>query len=169
MHLIIDGYNLLHVNRSMTSLTPLELQQERDRLIDELSVYRHRKPADITVVFDGWQGGWVTEQTEKRRGIEIVFSRLGEKADEVIKRRIREQGRRLGSYQLGPGAFEIRRAVVGLGDFLSAIQGKDGGRSLSSWRGKDDDEGEEGIGKRKGPSRTLSKREKRARAALKKL
>ena len=47
---------------------------------------------EITVVFDGWQGGWSTEKRERKKGIELVFSKLGEKADEVIKRLAREKG-----------------------------------------------------------------------------
>jgi uncharacterized protein len=169
MHLIIDGYNLLHVNRSMASLTPLELQQERDRLIGELSTYRNQKASDITVVFDGWQGGWVTEKTEKRRGIEIVFSKLGEKADEVIKRRIRERG--TGSVLISSDRELLRYAERLSVSAISSEQFRERMESAAfrPEKGRDDNEEEEGTGKRKGPSRTLSKREKRARAALKKL
>jgi predicted RNA-binding protein with PIN domain len=46
----------------------------------------------MTVVFDGWLGGWATEKKEVKRGIEVIYSKLGEKADEVIKRLVREKG-----------------------------------------------------------------------------
>ena len=69
MHLIIDGYNLLHVIRSPVQLNPIQLQWERERLIDQLSSYRQTKPCEITVVFDGWQGDWTTEKREKKRGL----------------------------------------------------------------------------------------------------
>ena len=87
MHLVIDGYNLLHVSRSLIHLNPVQLQWERERLIDQLSAYQKLKPCRITVVFDGWQGGWATEKWESQKGIELIYSKLGEKADEVIKRR----------------------------------------------------------------------------------
>jgi len=45
MHLIIDGYNLLHVGRLPIALSAGDLQRERDRLIDELSSYRQARPA----------------------------------------------------------------------------------------------------------------------------
>ena len=92
MHLIIDGYNLLHVGRSLIHSDPMGLERERDRLIDQLSVYRRQKPCEVTVVFDGWQGGWVTEKRERKKGIDLIFSKLGEKADEVIKRMVTEKG-----------------------------------------------------------------------------
>src|SRR4030067_2200037 len=92
MHLIIDGYNLLYVCQSLSTLSSIELQWERDRLIDQLSAYRQVKPYEITIVFDGWQGGWKTEKKERKKGIELIFSKLGEKADEVIKRLVKEKG-----------------------------------------------------------------------------
>jgi predicted RNA-binding protein with PIN domain len=61
MHLIIDGYNLLHVGRLLTQLSSIELQRERDRLIVQLSSYRELKGCEITVVFDGGQAGGCTE------------------------------------------------------------------------------------------------------------
>ena len=67
MHLIIDGYNLLHVNRSLINLNSVQLQWERERLIDRLSTYQKLKPRGITVVFDGWQEGWSTETREKKK------------------------------------------------------------------------------------------------------
>ena len=40
----------------------------------------------ITVVFDGWEGGSPLEERDLAGGVAIIYSRLGEKADEVIKR-----------------------------------------------------------------------------------
>jgi uncharacterized protein len=168
MHLLIDGYNLLFLKKSFNSLSALELELARNRLIESLSVYRHRKPCAITVVFDGWQGGWTTERTELRRGIEVVFSKLGEKADEVIKRRLRERGAGLAlvssDRELMKFADRFSASAISSDRFMEKVESE----PFHSESGKD--EGEEEItGKRKGPSRRLSKKEKRARAALKKL
>jgi predicted RNA-binding protein with PIN domain len=76
MHLIIDGYNLLHVSHSLIHLDSIQLQRERDRLIDQLSAYQRLKPCEVTVVFDGWRGGWTTEKREKKKGVGLVFSKL---------------------------------------------------------------------------------------------
>ena len=69
MNLIIDGYNLLHILSPRLSLSAAQLQQERNQLIDRLSEYGRQKGLEITVVFDGWQGGWITEERERKRGI----------------------------------------------------------------------------------------------------
>lgn len=169
MHLIIDGYNLLHVNRSLIRLNSTQLQWERDRLIDQLSAYQKLKPCGITVVFDGWQGGWSTEKRERKGGIEIIFSRLEEKADEVIKRLAKEKG---------SGAIVITsdRDVARFAERMavSVISSEQFREKLEVSANKfedifeEEEEEEKGI-KKKGLSRRLSKKEKRARAALKKL
>ena len=169
MHLIIDGYNLLHVNRSLIRLNSTQLQWERNRLIDQLSAYQKLKPCGITIVFDGWQGGWRTEKRERRGGIEIIFSRLDEKADEVIKRLAKEKG---------SGAIVITsdRDVARFAERMavSVISSEQFREKLEVSTNKfedifeEEEEEEKGI-KKKGLSKRLSKKEKRARAALKKL
>jgi predicted RNA-binding protein with PIN domain len=169
MHLIIDGYNLLHVGRLLTQLNSIELQRERDRLIDQLSSYRQLKGCEIIVVFDGWQGGWDTEKRERKQGIELVFSKLGEKADEVIKRLAKEKGTGAvvvtSDREVSRYAERISIPVISSDQFKERIE-------ISAVRiGKDVElDEEEGWGlRRKGPSRRLSKKERRTRAALKKL
>lgn len=86
MHLIIDGYNLLGVVSASRS------EQARESLLQDLAAYRHRKGHPITVVFDGWQQGHPLEQREHRAGVQVWYSRRGEKADQVIQRLAREYG-----------------------------------------------------------------------------
>jgi uncharacterized protein len=169
MYLIIDGYNLLHVGRLPMALSANDLQRERDRLIDRLSAYRKTKPCEITLVFDGWQGGWATEKKERNKGIDVIFSRLGEKADEVIKRLVKEKGpgrivitsdRDIARYAEKMGA-----AVIPSDQFRDRMQMSN--VTIEKATGEDEDE-PTGM-KKKGPSRRLSKKEKRAKAALKKI
>jgi predicted RNA-binding protein with PIN domain len=51
-----------------------------------LAQYGKTKGHDITVVFDGWKSGGLREESFVVGGIRVVYSRLGEKADSVIKR-----------------------------------------------------------------------------------
>jgi len=167
MHLIIDGYNLLHVSRSLIHLNAIQLQWERDRLIDQLSAYQKLKPCGITVIFDGWQGGWNTEKRERKKGIELIYSKLGEKADEVIKRLVKGEGSRAivitSDRDVSRFAERMEVAVIPSEQFREKLE-----RGPSDKCEENPEEEEEGI-KKKGPSRRLSKREKRARAASKKL
>jgi predicted RNA-binding protein with PIN domain len=169
MHLIIDGYNLLHAGRFFVPLTPDALQRSRDRLLDQLLSYRKTRYCDITVVFDGWQGGWATEKKERRKGIELIFSRLGEKADEVIKRLVRDKGSGavVVTSDREVARYAERRdvAVIPSDRFRERIESS----SLGVEKKGSFDEEERREFKKKGPSRMLSKKEKKLRAALKKL
>ncbi len=167
MHLVIDGYNLLHVGRSPKSLADLDV--ERKRLISLLAAYRRQRLCEITVVFDGWQTGWVTEQREKERGIDLVFSKRGEKADEVIKRMVSQRGAGVvvvtSDREISRFAERMSVSVIPSEQFLAKIEQA----SLQPrTEGSREDE-REGGGRKKGPSRRLSKKERRRRAALRKL
>jgi predicted RNA-binding protein with PIN domain len=87
-HLIIDGYNLL----GGSGIRSGHSESAREMLLHELTAYRHRKHHSITVVFDGWQQGRSTEQREHRAGVQVIFSKRGERADQVIQRLAREYG-----------------------------------------------------------------------------
>ena len=168
MHLIIDGYNLLHADRTLVPLNQIQLQRERDRLVDQLSAYRSLRQMEITVVFDGWQGGWSTEKRERKKGIELVFSKLGEKADEVIKRLAREKGAGAtvvtSDREISRYAERVAVAVIASDQFKEKM-----GSALMKGEQNLQDEEERNGEKKKGPSRMLSKKEKRMRSALKKL
>jgi uncharacterized protein len=169
MHLFIDGYNLLHAGRLPTALTAEDLGRERDRLIDQLSRYRQTRPCEITVVFDGWQGGWAAEKKERKKGIEMIFSMLGEKADEVIKRFLREKGAGAvvitSDRDISRYAERMNAAVIPSDQFKRRIEMP----ALTMDKGFEEDHDEGKGAKTKGPSRRLSKKERRTRAALKKL
>jgi predicted RNA-binding protein with PIN domain len=120
------------------------------------------------VVFDGWQGGWSTEKIDKKKGIEIIYSRLGEKADEVIKRLIKEKGSEAivitSDREVSRFAERMAATVISSEQFQKKIE-----RSTVNEEEIFEEEKEERYFKRKGPSKRLSKKEIRTRAALKKL
>jgi predicted RNA-binding protein with PIN domain len=62
------------------------MEKARDGFVDLLIYYKKIKAHDITVVFDGYKNGAVTEHIAVRGGVKIIYSRLGERADDVIKR-----------------------------------------------------------------------------------
>jgi uncharacterized protein len=171
MHLIIDGYNLLYAGRSPIGITSTDLQRERDRLIHQLSRYRQMKPCEVTVVFDGWQGGWGSEKRERVKGMELIFSKLGEKADEVIKRLVREKGSAAvvvtSDRDIAKYAERRAAAVVPSYQFRERLELSTDLRPKSE-KGNEE-EASASEGKRKGPARRLSKKERRRQSALKKL
>ncbi len=92
LNLIIDGYNLIRQSPYLQEIDARELEAGREALLASLALYRQSRPGHkITVVFDGWdQGGW-KESRDRRAGMTIIYSRRGEKADEVIKRLLEKE------------------------------------------------------------------------------
>jgi len=166
MHLIIDGYNLIHAGLFQADMADLEL--DRRRLIDYLSAYQRQKSCRITIVFDGWKEGWLTEQKERQKGIDLVFSKRGEKADEVIKRMVREKGAGVvvvtSDREISRFAERMSVPVIPSEQFLVRAE-----RAASMPEKEKAFEDKEEGQRKKGPSKRLSKKVRRARMALKKL
>ena len=94
MHLIVDGYNLIRQSLQLQLLDAVDLQAGREGLLELLGHYRRRSRHQVTVVFDGWQQGDCHEGRDRQHGILIIYSRRGERADEVIKRLLRQERER---------------------------------------------------------------------------
>lgn len=92
MHLIIDGYNLLAAVERSGGNANRQSETAREALLRDLAAYRQRKGHALTVVFDGWQQGQPIEGREHRAGVQVIYSRRGERADQVIQRLARDYG-----------------------------------------------------------------------------
>jgi len=88
MSIIIDGYNLIGSEKGLRG----NLERQREQLIRDLQLYQDTKDHEIILVFDGWRSGWMYEVDEQRGGITVVYSKRGEKADDVIRRLSEEMG-----------------------------------------------------------------------------
>ncbi|MCL0033520.1 NYN domain-containing protein [Thermodesulfovibrionales bacterium] len=78
INIIIDGYNVIGVFHR-------DIKKAREDFIDMLVQYRSLKTHNITVVFDGHKNGDGVEHVTVRGGVKIIYSRLRERADDVIK------------------------------------------------------------------------------------
>jgi hypothetical protein len=90
--LIIDGYNLIKSTYLVDPEKISNLESSRKFLIEKLAVYKKIKCFPITVVFDGGGKGDLQESKEDIKGVRIIFSRQGEKADSVIERITSDRG-----------------------------------------------------------------------------
>lgn len=175
MHIIIDGYNLIRQSEALRRFERFGLEAGRRELLRLLSRYRKSRGHRITVVFDGWMSGPPDEERERAGSITVVYSKRGEKADEVIKRMVSRMEEetvvvtsdrdladsvsRRGSAAIPASAFESR---------LSSAEAKP--------REDGDAEDEERTGgetsrgtKKKGPSRRMSKKKKIFLSRVKKM
>jgi predicted RNA-binding protein with PIN domain len=104
-----------------------------------------------------------------RKGVEIIFSKVGEKADEVIKRLAKERGSGVtvitSDRDISKYAERMALAVIPSDQFSEKMESA----SVKTEETLKNGEGEARGQKKKGPSRRLSKKEKRKLATLKKL
>jgi predicted RNA-binding protein with PIN domain len=137
-------------------------------LIDSLIEYRRRKGHDITLVFDGWKTGEGKENCMVTGGIKVIYSKIGENADSVIKRIISADRREwiviTGDRDISHHAWAVGSIPVSTEDFLKAVERKE----LSDPPYEEYDR--EYISPvRKGNPRKQSKKEKAIMRVLKKL
>jgi uncharacterized protein len=86
MLILIDGYNLIKQSDALRRYEHKSLEAGRNALITKLVEYEKKKAHEITVVFDGWKSGSADEGRDREGKINIIYSRYGERADDVIKR-----------------------------------------------------------------------------------
>ena len=163
MDLIVDGYNLIGSDQGLEGA----LEHKRNRLVQQLSQYQKIKQFNVIVAFDGWRTGSANQVVEKKDGITVIYSRLGEKADTVIVRVAREKGN---GCVVVTSDREIRTAVERFGAI--AVFAAEFNRILRSLDGSyGDDEIDEvrlNAAKSGNPNR-LSKSERRRKEKLQKL
>ena len=172
IHIIIDGYNLIRQSPELARLDRQDLQSGRDALVDLLCAYKKVKPHAITVVFDGTAQPSLYGSRDRAKGIAIRYSQGGESADDLIRRMARNEGPKAlvvssdrevmaaaesaGATVMDSAAFEEKIAMA---RYL-AVKG-DGDVTAS--------EGWVPTTRKKGPSRRLPKRKRRAKARMDKL
>lgn len=163
MDLIIDGYNLLALDKRLDR----GLEQSRNSLIDNLVRYRQAKPMNLTVVFDGWRSGSASETRLAQDGIAIVYSRLGEKADAVVIRLAREKN---SGAAVVSSDREVRNAVERFGavaihahefsEILHQLDNSGGADAFDDWQDRPSN---------RGGANRLSKAERKRQDKLRKL
>jgi len=169
LNLIIDGYNLIRQSPFLQEIDAREMEAGREALLARLAAYRQARPQHkITVVFDGWEkGGW-KESRDRRAGMTIIYSRRGEKADEVIKRLLAKERSRAvvvsSDRELQDCADRVGAAWISAPQFeASHLRGAAAGES--------EPEEEPSLQKspKKGPSHRPPKRQRQRQQRLKKL
>jgi len=136
-------------------------------LINSLAEYRKRKGHDVFVVFDGWRSGPGKETISVTEGIRVIYSGIGDRADDVIKRMISSDKREwivvTSDRDIADHTWSCGSTPVAAGKFLRILE------EGSSFSDDDQEEDEEYIQPRKGSPRQLSRKEKAVRRALNKL
>jgi len=167
MHIIIDGYNLIRQSDSLRRFERISLESGRKELIRRISLYKRAKGHRVTIVFDGWMNGSLMEERDREEGIDIIYSRKGEKADEVIKRMANNGEEEIVVVTTDRGIADSVSRSGGVAISSPEFEVKMEGMSQYDRTPSDDEEqyGKISMGtKKKGPSRKISRKE---RAVLK--
>ncbi|HET7625619.1 MAG TPA: NYN domain-containing protein [Verrucomicrobiae bacterium] len=86
VRILIDGYSLLHCWEELAPGRPRFSEAARDELIHILTRYQDAAGTPITIFFDGSRPRGGPKETSERPEIEILFSRAGQTADQMIER-----------------------------------------------------------------------------------
>src|SRR5690348_14830619 len=139
-HLIIDGYNVLGKRGQVGPNS----EMAREQLVQELMIYRQRKGHAITVVFDGWKQGFGSERHEHRGGVEVIYSKRGEQADQVIGRLAAEFSR---SCAVVSSDHELQRCaqtheafIISASEFEARLRERAPSKQSPGYRGKDEED-----------------------------
>ena len=83
--LIVDGYNIIGAWPYLRQLKNKDLQQAREKLISKMAEYKAYSGFRVIVVFDA-QLQKEVEKQEIKHGVEIIYTRHNETADEKIEK-----------------------------------------------------------------------------------
>ena len=89
--LLIDGYNLLKRSSVAALFDASDVDSARAYLLERLFEYKKEKGLRISIVFDAPGGFSLARTKENYKGIEVVYSKQGESADQVIIEVIRKR------------------------------------------------------------------------------
>jgi predicted RNA-binding protein with PIN domain len=171
IHIIIDGYNLIRQSPILSRLDQQDIMLGRDALVDMLAAYRKIKPHRITVVFDGCHSPVFSQERDRKKGIALRFSRRGESADDLIKRMaIKEREKAL----VVSSDLEVANSAAAHGAATISAPLFEGKIGMAVQLDDLEIENEDRAGwtpttKKKGPSRRLSKKQRRNQMKIKKL
>jgi predicted RNA-binding protein with PIN domain len=134
--------------------------------------YHERKGHDITVVFDGWKTGGTQENHSIVGGVRVIYSRLGEKADSVIRRMIFSDRRGwivvTSDRDIAAHAWAAGAVPISSEDFMTVLE-KRYVDQVTCEKREEEQEEEYVRPARKGNPKQLSKKEKAIRKTLSKL
>jgi len=86
VRIMVDGYSLLHQWPELAPGRARHSAAARQELIHQMVLYRDAIHIPITIVFDGAGGSPSVENNPGSDNIEILFSKSGQTADQIIER-----------------------------------------------------------------------------------
>lgn len=86
VRILVDGFSLLHCWPELAPGKPRHSAAAREELIHRLTQYHDACETPVTIVFDGAGSQRDADETPSTSGVEILYSRAGQTADQIIER-----------------------------------------------------------------------------------
>jgi hypothetical protein len=86
VRILVDGYSLLHNWPEIAPGAPRHSARARDELVQILTQYHDATGELVTIFFDGSGAPPNAPKNESSREVEVLFSRAGQTADDMIER-----------------------------------------------------------------------------------
>jgi predicted RNA-binding protein with PIN domain len=86
VRILVDGYSLLHAWPELAPDAPRHSATAREALIRVLTQYADSVGTPVTLFFDGAGAPMETPESTSPQSLEVVFSRQGKTADDLIER-----------------------------------------------------------------------------------
>lgn len=86
VRILVDGYSLLHNWPELARGQPRHSALARDELVRVLTQYQDATHIPVTIFFDGSGARTGVPKSSSGPGVEVLFSRAGQTADDLIER-----------------------------------------------------------------------------------
>jgi len=84
--LIVDGYNVIHGSEDLKRLSDIQLEEAREKLIEDLNGYSGFKGWETILVFDAYRQESFDNREEIRGRVKVVFTKKNKTADTYIEK-----------------------------------------------------------------------------------
>jgi uncharacterized protein len=119
VRILVDGYSLLHNWPELAPGAPRHSERARDELTFVLTKYHDTTGEPITIFFDGSGAPPDAPKNGSNRGVEILFSRAGQTADQMIERAA-HRFQSHGEVMVVTDDFAVRDTAGGFGGLVSS-------------------------------------------------
>lgn len=92
-YLFVDGYNIINCWSDLKDITKVSLDESRNELIDVMAEYKSYTGMEVIIVFDAHMVKGGSQKNETLKGIEVVYTKSNQTADQYIEKEVSKIGR----------------------------------------------------------------------------
>ncbi|NLX61923.1 MAG: NYN domain-containing protein [Tissierellia bacterium] len=113
-YLFVDGYNIINSWENLRELSSLSLEVAREELIEIMAEYQYYSGIKVIIVFDAHMVKSNSGKSETIKGVDVVFTKENETADQYIEKVLDSIGR-VKSVKVATSDWMEQQIVLGRG------------------------------------------------------